>query len=55
MTVIGYVVYGIGENQIFFSTICNVLLIFGYFVMNSDWKIDKIISSTKKEFVIKEH
>lgn len=55
MTVIAYVVYGIGENHIFFSTICNVLLIFGYFVMNSDWKIDKTISSTRKEFVIKEH
>lgn len=38
MTVIAYEVYGIGENQIFFSTICNVLLIFGYFIMNSNWK-----------------
>ena len=42
MTVIAYEVYGIGENQIFFSTICNVLLIFGYFIMNSNWKNERL-------------
>lgn len=34
VTVIAYSAYGLGENQVFFSLICNVFLLFGYMTLN---------------------
>lgn len=49
MVVMAYLIYGLGENPIFSSTYCNVLLVFGFLILNSNENgIKKVVHITTK-------
>lgn len=50
MVVIAYLIYGLGENPVFSSTYCNVLLTFGFLFLNSNRKEFKKVTHLEANY-----